>query len=65
MHYKIMKDGRDRQVHSNANLGVNTQTKDIKNDAAFQSWNKPQEMIQSIPFPKTGFNESLGKNEKK
>lgn len=35
-----MKDGKKEQVHSKANGGVSTQTKDVKNEAAFRSWNR-------------------------
>jgi len=37
MLHNIMKDGKKEQVHSKANGGVSTQTKDVKNEAAFRS----------------------------
>lgn len=42
---------------------MHTLTKDIKN-ATFQGWNRPQEIMQLIPFPNTEFNESLEENER-
>lgn len=43
IHCSISGDEKEQQVHFKANSWVHIQTIDIKNDATFQGWNRPQE----------------------